>query len=218
MSSITFDREAPGGAPFQLAGDDDVVERLTDATSRLARRNAALEDFAALVAHELKTPLQAALAGADPTRSVEQALELVDSLLDAAREEPDGASLTAPADVLDAVLADLDPRDVRVTADISNSFPLPAGTLRVILRNLVRNAVAAGARTIHVSASHGSGHWTLAVDDDGVGLEDAGRYAAGSGLGLGLSRRIADRFGGVLELVPNSARGTRALLVLEEAA
>jgi len=36
-----------------------VEEQLAHAAERLARRNAALEDFAALVAHELKTPLHA---------------------------------------------------------------------------------------------------------------------------------------------------------------
>jgi signal transduction histidine kinase len=42
--------------------DDELVVQLT-------RRNEALEDFAALVAHELKTPLQAALFADDPRRS-----------------------------------------------------------------------------------------------------------------------------------------------------
>jgi signal transduction histidine kinase len=52
----------------------------------------------------------------------------------------------------------------------------------------------------------------LLVDDDGVGLEDVAGYAGGSGIGLSLSRRIASRFGGVLELAPRSTGGTRATL------
>ena len=40
---------------------------------RLARRNEALEDFAALLAHELKTPLQEALLADEPRRSIEGA-------------------------------------------------------------------------------------------------------------------------------------------------
>jgi signal transduction histidine kinase len=46
-------------------------ERLARTTIQLARRNEALEDFAALVAHELKTPLQAALVADHPARPVE---------------------------------------------------------------------------------------------------------------------------------------------------
>src|SRR5262245_15034465 len=58
-------------------------ERLLQATMELARRNEALEDYASLVAHELKNPLQAALVAGDPSHSIEQALDLVDSLLQA---------------------------------------------------------------------------------------------------------------------------------------
>jgi signal transduction histidine kinase len=217
MSTAVLDHQHAGARPLRVA-QDDVVERLTDATSVLARRNAALEDFAALVAHELKSPLQAALVVDDPAREIRNALELVDSLLDTARTEAAAPDLASPAAVLDEVLSDLDPQGLHVVNELPGSFPLPAGALRVILRNLVRNAVAAGAHTIHVSAAQCSGRWTLAVDDDGVGLGDAEGYSSGSGLGLGLSRRLAGRFGGVLELVPRAAGGTTARLELGVAA
>jgi signal transduction histidine kinase len=82
----------------------------------------------------------------------------------------------------------------------------------VILRNLLSNAVAAGARRVHVAAVQSSRSWRLSVDDDGVGLGGVDRYAPGSGLGLSLCRRIAGRFGGVLELAPHPSGGTRAML------
>jgi signal transduction histidine kinase len=197
---------------------DELVARLTDAATVLARRNAALEDFAALVAHELKAPLHAALAADDPMAPIEQALELVDSLLDAARREAVDTTLASPAAVLDDVLREIELFGVRLTTDLVEAFPLPAYTLRVILRNLIRNAVAAGAGAIHVAASRPFGRWTLRVDDDGVGVGDTERYAAGSGLGLALSQRMVSRFGGVLELSPRSMGGTRAIVQLEEAA
>ena len=87
----------------------------------------------------------------------------------------------------------------------------------MILRNLLANAVAAGAVHVRVTADHSSFSWQLFVDDDGIGLEAADRYDAGSGLGLSLSRRIAARFGGVLELAALPARGTRATLSFTEA-
>ena len=218
MSATAFAPTHTAPVPLRPAARDELVEQLTDATSLLARRNAALEDFAALVAHELKTPLRAALVADDAAPWVESALELVDSLLDAARAEAQQATLASPAAVLDEVLSDLAPGGVHVTAELSDAFPMPAPTLRVILRNLVRNAVAAGAHKVHVSAMNCAGRWTLAVDDDGVGLDDEDAYASGSGLGLGLSRRIVDRSGGVLELAPRAVRGTRATVVLGEAA
>jgi signal transduction histidine kinase len=197
--------------------ETDVVERLTEATSLLARKNAALEDFAVLAAHELKSPLHAALVAEDPVHFVREALDLVDGLLDAARAEGDAAALSSPAAVLDDVLRDLAPGWLHVVSELPDAFPLPAAALRVILRNLVRNAIAAGARSIHVSAAQVSGGWTLAVDDDGVGLGD-GDYASGSGVGLGLARRLAGRYGGVVELIPRAAGGTSARFALGQAA
>jgi signal transduction histidine kinase len=194
-------------------------ERLTRTAVELARRNEALEDFAALVAHDLKAPLLAALVADDPAAQVEQALDVVDSVLEAVwasgrRDEPS----TSPADWLERAVRDVGAANVEITAELTASPPLPTAPLRVILRNLLRNAVAAGARRIHVAAVESRGAWRLDVDDDGVGLAPGGDYASGSGLGLGLCRRIARRHGGVLELAPRPAGGTRASLVLGGAA
>jgi signal transduction histidine kinase len=197
--------------------ETDVVEQLTEATSRLARRNAALEDFAVLAAHELKSPLHAALVSDDPQEFVREALDLIDGLLDAARAAGDSSQLASPASVLDDVLHDLAPEGLDVVADLPDCFPLPAAALRILLRNLLRNAVAAGAHTVKISAARGAPGWTVAVDDDGVGL-DADGYASGSGIGLGLTRRLAEQYGGVVELFPRAAGGTTARLALSEAA
>jgi signal transduction histidine kinase len=192
-------------------------ERLARETIRLARENEALEDFAALVAHELKTPLRAALLADDVSNFVEQALDLVDELLEAAQGEgrdPTCASATA---CFEQTVAHLDAADVEITADLPPALPLPAGALQVILRNLLANSIAAGARHIHVAAVESSRSWHLHVDDDGVGLDAVGSYTSGSGLGLALCRRIAARFGGALDLAARPFGGTRATLVLSEA-
>ena len=187
-------------------------ERLARTTIQLAQHNEALEDFAALVAHELKTPLQAALVADEPSRSVEDALDLVDALLEAVAE-PNLATggLPLSADCLEQAVEDLR-AEVEITTDLTTTLPLPPEPLRVILRNLLSNAVAAGAQHVHVAAAHSSCSWRLVVDDDGVGLAAIDRYAGGSGLGLSLSRRIAARFGGVLELAPRppAARARRS--------
>jgi signal transduction histidine kinase len=192
-------------------------ERLARTTVQLARRNEALEDFAALVAHELKTPLQAALVAEDPASPLEEALDLVDALLEAAQNEPVERTLASVAESLDQVVEDLR-AEVEITADTETTMPLPPGPLRVILRNLLSNAVAAGAQHVHVATVRSLRSWRLLVDDDGVGLAGTDRYAAGSGLGLSLCRRIAARFGGILELEARPSGGTRATLEFEEVA
>jgi signal transduction histidine kinase len=190
-------------------------ERLARTTIQLARRNEALEDFAALVAHELKTPLHAALVADDPSRSVEDALHLVEALLEAAQNDGE-RTFASVGESLDQAAEDLG-AEVEITTDLATTLPLPPEPLRVILRNLISNAVAASAGHVHVTAARSPRSWRLLVDDDGVGLGDVDGYAGGSGLGLSLSRRIAGRFGGVLGLAPRPSGGTRATLEFEEA-
>jgi len=191
-------------------------ERLAKTAIELARRNQALEDFTALVAHELKTPLNVALVADEPLRPVEEALDLVDSLLEAAQSEPAERTFTSVAECLEQAAGALD-ADVEITADLGTSLPLPPVQLRTILRNLLSNAVAAGARHVHVAAARTPGSWWLLVDDDGVGLAREDQYAQGSGVGLSLCRRIAGRFDGLLKLTPHPSGGTRATLEFVEA-
>jgi signal transduction histidine kinase len=191
-------------------------ERLARTTIQLAQRNEALEDFAALVAHELKTPLQVALVADDPSRSVEDAILLVDALLEASRSRPSEATFASVVECLEQASEDLRV-EIDITADVATTFPLTSAALRVILRNLLSNAVAAGAQHVHVTAKRSSFSWRLFVDDDGVGLASVDRYAAGSGLGLSLCRRIAARFGGALDLAGRTTGGTRATLEFAEA-
>jgi signal transduction histidine kinase len=190
-------------------------ERLAQQAVRLARHNQALGDFAALVAHELKAPLELARLQHDPSVGVERALELVDVLLEAAQAESATQGCASAADCLDAALRDLGPIAAEVATDLPRQVPLPAMALRVLLRNLVANAVAAGARHIHVGAATSAGSWRLTVDDDGVGMVEVGGYVEGSRLGLSLCHRLAGRFGGTLELAPRAEGGTRASVVVD---
>jgi signal transduction histidine kinase len=118
---------------------------------------------------------------------------------------------------LEQALQDLGATEIEVTASVAADLPLPPASLRVILRNLLRNAVAAGARRVHVVAVRSAGSSRLVVIDDGAGLDTDAGYAAGSGLGLNLCRRIAGRYGAELALAPGPAGGTRATLQLNEA-
>src|SRR5205085_11632100 len=135
---------------------------------QLARRNEALEDFAALVAHELKGPLHAALLQDDPSAGVQRALDLIDSLLDAAHAESVTPRSAAAGQCLDEALRDLKPLRPEVVADLPHEFPLPPAVLRLVLRNLLANAAAAWAAHIRVAVAASAGFPALVVDDDGV--------------------------------------------------
>jgi signal transduction histidine kinase len=190
-------------------------ERLAHHASLLARRIEALDDFAALVAHELKAPLQAALRATDPASGAAAALELVESVLEAVRSEDAAEVSASPVKCLESALRDLGPTDAEVVSRLlPDTFPMPPEALRLVLRNLLGNALAARARRIRVSVVAAPTQSILLVDDDGVGLDASDRYATGNRLGLSLCGRLAARLGGVLELRPRAAGGTRATLAI----
>jgi signal transduction histidine kinase len=188
-------------------------ELLTEHVVRLARKAEALDDFAGLVAHDVRAALITALRAEDPRQDLERALDLVDSILEAVRADEAIAGVARLADCLQRAIADLGERRVDIVANVAGEFPIGPEALRIVLRNLLANAIAAGANSIHVSALAQGDRRVLVVDDDGVGLDSADRYATGAGLGLRLCRRLIERCGGTIELRPRAVRGTRAVIV-----
>jgi signal transduction histidine kinase len=190
-----------------------VADELAEHVSRLARKTEALDDFAALVAHDVRSSLLAALRDEDLREGLTRALELVDSILVAVRADQGGTGVARLADCVQQAIADLgDPR-TDIVSSATGEFPIAPDALRLVLRNLLANAVAAGAQRIHVSALARGDQHILVIDDDGVGLASASHYATGAQLGLRLCRRLVERCGGVLELRPRAVRGTRAVIV-----
>jgi signal transduction histidine kinase len=187
--------------------------RLIDEITGLARAYADSQTFISLLAHELRTRLKVterALSMAaddgvatvlENTRTVQA---LTESLLELARGETDEEA-DAEAAAL-AVSAELALEAELLGAEIIvGELPivrLPRGMLETVLRNLVTNALEAGASEVVIFARPDG---TLCVRDDGPGVppEDAekifGAYSgkpAGAGLGLTLCREILRRRGG----------------------
>ncbi len=188
-------------------------EQLAEHVARLARRTEALDDFAALVAHDVKSSLLDALRDEDPREGLTRALELVDSILEAAHADRGGTGVARLTDCVQQAIADLRGRRPEIVASVTGEFPIAPAALRLVLRNLLANAVAAGAERIHVSALARGDQRILVIDDDGVGLASADGYATGAQLGLRLCRRLVERCGCELELRPRAVRGTRAVIV-----
>jgi len=188
-------------------------EQLAEKVARLARKTEALDDFAGLVAHDVKSSLLAALRDEDPREGLTRTLELVDSILAAVRTDQGGTGVARLADCVQLAIADLGESRAEIVTSVTGEFPIPPDALRLVLRNLLANAIAAGADRIHVSALAQGDQRVLVVDDDGVGVGSTTCYATGAQLGLRLCRRLVERCGCALELRPRAVRGTRAVVV-----
>jgi len=104
--------------------------------------------------------------------------------------------------------------------------------LTLVLQNLVSNAlkfVAPGrAPVVRVSCTRGNGELRLTVADEGIGIEPdrigelgtpfkrlhARRKYEGTGLGLAIVKRVAEHYGGRLEIESAPGAGSRFTLVL----
>src|SRR6476646_6210798 len=97
----------------QLTTEDQLAEQV----SRLARKTEALDDFAGLVAHDVKSSLINALRDEDPREGLTRALELVDSILEAVRADQAATGVARVADCVQQAIADLgDPRTAIVSS------------------------------------------------------------------------------------------------------
>jgi signal transduction histidine kinase len=175
-------------------------------------------------------------------RNVGRLLHMVDDLLLLARLESgqfplelrlvDIAEVTTEA--VDTHRAGLPRADVALTADIEPGPPAAGDPERLgqLLEHLLSNAEnytpAGGAVTVRAHAR--DGRWTVSVADTGIGIPPGdlirvfdeftrasnARLGAvpGAGLGLAISRRIAELHGGELTLASAEGCGTVATLLL----
>ncbi|UYK39152.1 sensor histidine kinase [Microbacterium terricola] len=234
----------------------DVLE-LRRITRELGQSNDQLRTFAGQISHDLRNPLTALtgfieLAADSPeladapqaTRALaraESAASRMDSmisdLLDYARIGGQVRHTPVQLDELArTVLEDLDAALVQsgteVDVDAGIQVSADATLLRVLLQNLVANAVkfssAAGVvPRVAIGAVELAGGWRVTVDDNGPGIPAAdrervfelmerGQTGGVPGLGIGLStcRRIVEAHRGLIGIEDSPLGGTRVWVVL----
>jgi len=134
-------------------------------------------------------------------------------------------------DVLAHALVQLEPeiadRQAVVSAGRMPVVTADAVQMGQLLRNLVANALKfvppAVAPVVHLSAERTEGSWTVTVADNGIGVDEAHRERIfamferlhsrelykGTGIGLSICKRIAERRGGAVWVEPNPGGGSR---------
>ncbi len=176
-----------------------------------------------------KIALQDAVIEKHTTRMQDQlrvCSNTITSLLEMVRDVP----LTRTRFELSSLLAEClnrmpAPAEVEVRVEVPNALVVYADReqLTTVVSNLLRNAFEAVGSTdvkvVSLSATETAGGIELVVEDSGVGVDAAHRAhvfdvlfttrAKGTGLGLALCKKIVERHGGELSLLPNLDRGAR---------
>ena len=184
-----------------------------------------------VIAHELRSPVAALTALAAAGRSVPQSdrPRLVSLAVAAARDierilsDPELISLRLEAIDVGALADGLRTDAVTVAVTGRPGVVGDRTRLRQILANLAQNGLRHGSNVL-VEVGERDGVVLVDVVDDGPGVEAGvdvfarGSSSAGSsGLGLWLSRAIAEAHGGTLDLVPEPGPGARFRLSLPSA-
>lgn len=156
---------------------------------------------------------------------------LLDDLLDFSRSGPPELRSIAVADLLAAAAREVDDPRVRVDASAAGaSWSVDPVRLHQLLTNLLRNALAASPAdgAVELTATASPSRLLISVRDHGDGLPAGAETrifepffttrSQGTGLGLAVSRRIAELHGGALVARNHPGGGAELRLTLPAAA
>jgi PAS domain S-box-containing protein len=223
--------EAGGETVGRVAIVHDVTD-LQRQKRELERQNERLEEFASLVSHDLRNPLNVATGHVALTKETgdlshledvqtahDRMLHLIDDMLSLARQgrtldETGPVALEQSArDAWDTVETE------QATLDVVDSGTLIAdsGRLQRLFENLYRNSVEhAGA---DVAVTVGTREGGFFVDDDGPGIPESERETVfeaghtnvenGTGFGLAIVKQIADAHGWTVDVRESESGGAR---------
>ena len=226
-------------APVREDGDvvaglhiaQDVTER-REREEELQRQNERLEEFASVVSHDLRNPLNVAegrleLArtehDSDQLAEAESALErcqaLVDDLLSLAREgavvaETEPVSLEA---VAERCWASVETGDATLHVDTDRAVMADRSRLKQLLENLVRNAIDHAGPGVTVEAGPLADGFYVADDGSGIGSDDREAvFESGystvpdnTGFGLAIVSEIANAHGWDVTVAESASGGAR---------
>ncbi len=232
----------------EAAAHPDLLVLFLESAPELPAYQELRAGFTAAVSHELRTPLarllvlleSATLPGSDvgelmeqARQEVEQARELIDDVLFLGELETgrEVVSLgrTRAKPVVEEVVASFDERanlaeiSLQIRADGRVELPLRPRMLRVVLENLLANAIryAGQGSTCTVEVTNPADGPTLTVSDDGKGVAasdlprlferfyrgDQARTSRGTGLGLAIVKHVVTAAGGEVNATSEPGRG-----------
>jgi PAS domain S-box-containing protein len=225
------------GRPLILVIVRDVTDR-KERERRLQRQNARLEEFASVVSHDLRSPLQVAAGRLDLAREecetehhdvIERAHErmerIIDDVLWLAQEGQEiGSTTPVPLDEVIqrawTIVADRADTAELTYADGRDALPVVVADrdrLRQLVENLFRNALDHAGPEVTVTVGVLEGGFYVADDGPGIPADeredvfDAGYSTTedGTGFGLHIVEQVAEAHGWTVRVADGSEGGTR---------
>lgn len=211
------------------------AERINVRQAELRRERDRLEEFASVVSHDLRNPLNVVRGRVDLARgahpddehltalepSLDRMDEIIDDTLALARQ---GKSVDETADVdLDACARDswsrVDTMDATLLIEGAGTVRADRDRLSHVFENLFRNAVEHGGPDVTVRVGALDGGAGFYVEDDGPGIPEDERarvfdmgYTSsrdGNGFGLSIVDRIVSAHGWQIRVTEGADDGTR---------
>ncbi|WP_312621410.1 PAS domain S-box protein [Haloarcula sp. 1CSR25-25] len=205
----------------------DISER-----KELKRERNRLEEFASIVSHDLRNPLNVAQGRVELarkecenehldaiTRAHERMGTLIDDLLTLARQ---GGEVTDTEAIDLATLTEtcwgtVATTEATLTTDVTRTIYADKGRLKQLLENLMRNAIEHGGEGVTVTV--GEGDDGFYVEDTGPGIHEDTRETVfeigystaedGTGFGLHIVEQVADAHGWDICVTDGSESGAR---------
>ena len=207
-------------------------ERIRERERELTRQNARLEEFASVVSHDLRNPLNVAEGRLDlaldecdseqleyVASAHDRMAELIDDLLTLARERDTDVEPTpvALASFVEACWQNVDTGEASFVVDVEGTISADETQLRQLLENLFRNAIEHGGDDVVVSV--GTLDDGFYVEDDGPGIspdkrEEVFEYGysttrGGTGFGLSIAKQCSEAHGWEIRVTDGTDGGAR---------
>ena len=208
------------------------TEEIRARENELARQNERLDEFASVVSHDLRNPLNVASGRLELLRDEYESEHideidrahtrmntLIEDLLELARQG-NRVSETEPVDLSELTQRcwrHVETENATVVTDTTRRIDADRSRLQQLLENLFRNAVEHGGDDVSVTVGEiDDGFY---VEDDGPGISEDDRedvftagYSTtegGSGFGLSIVKEIADAHGWEIRIGESRAGGAR---------
>ena len=222
--------------PYFLPNQHLIVSRdVTDRKAherKLERQIERLNDFAKVVTHDLRNPLNVAQANlnlasekveTEHFEPIERAHRRMESLIDDVLKLAQSRSKVADVEQLDLseiitdCWANVNTESATLAVELSCSIQADEGRVKQLFENLFRNSIEHGGKDVTVTVGELDGGFY--IDDDGTGIEAAERnkvledgystHEEGTGYGLTIVKQVVEAHGWEVRVTEGTDGGAR---------